>query len=115
MKKIIVVFAMLVFGLPAFAQEGTKKPAASTQTDVKAMPTTVVMKAGKVWLSKEGTMTVLEQEIKLNGTLVKPDGSVTLRDGKVTQLKEGDRVTAEGELIMVAKRDTPQDRVEPEK
>ena len=113
MKNLMLLLAVLVLGMPVFAQEGTKKPA--TQTDMKVNPTSVIMKAGKVWLSKDGVMTVLDKEIILNGTLVKPDGSVVLRDGKTVQLLDGDRVTAEGELVMVAKRDVPKEQMEPDK
>jgi len=113
MKRLMILFVVLVFGIPVFAQEGTKKPA--TQTEIKAAPTSVIMKAGKVWLSKDGVMTVLDKEIRMNGTLVRPDGSVILRDGKTVQLLDGDRITAEGELIMVAKRDAPKEQIEPDK
>jgi hypothetical protein len=65
-------------------------------------PTSVIMKDGKLWVTKEGKNELLETELKLGTSIVKPDGTVFLESGQIVILKEGDQVTADGKVITVA-------------
>jgi hypothetical protein len=59
----------------------------------------VEMRDGKLWLTKDGSVTLLSRDIVLGGSRVATDGTVVLKDGKKMTLKNGDRVTSDGVLI----------------
>jgi hypothetical protein len=69
-----------------------------------------VMKDGKVILTQQGlTNPVLQETALINGTKIKPDGTVTMTDGTTTTMKEGDYMTLTGRLttaVMKAEQDS---------
>jgi hypothetical protein len=102
MKKFILLQGLLLASVVVLAQEPEKvQPPKSQQTDVKPTITgqSVEMKDGKVWLNKDGNITLLSSEINLGGSRVTPDGTVVLKDGKKVALKNGDKVTYDGVLV----------------
>ena len=58
----------------------------------------VEMKHGKLMHYKEKTTTQVNERLSLGGATVNSDGTVTLGDGRVVTLHEGDRITWEGKL-----------------
>lgn len=62
----------------------------------------VKMKNGKLWHTKDGTTTELTKEIMLGETKIKPDGTVILKDGTTSKLKEDNLVNKNGNVIDVA-------------
>ncbi|MBC6699929.1 DUF6799 domain-containing protein [Hymenobacter puniceus] len=69
-----------------------------------------VMKDGKVILTQQGlTNPVLQETSLINGTKIRPDGTLTLADGTTTQMKEGDYMSLTGRLttaVMKAEQDS---------
>ena len=69
-----------------------------------------VMKDGKVVLTQNGlTNPVLQETALINGTKIKPDGTVTMTDGTSTIMKEGDYMSLTGRLttaVMKAQQDS---------
>lgn len=62
-----------------------------------------VMKDGKVILTQQGlTNPVLTETSLINGTKIKPDGTLTMPDGTTTQMKEGDYMSLTGRLTTAA-------------
>lgn len=62
-----------------------------------------VMKDGKVILTQSGlTNPVLQETALVNGTKIRPDGSLTLPDGTTTTMKEGDYMSLTGRLTTAA-------------
>jgi hypothetical protein len=62
-----------------------------------------VMKDGKVILTQQGlTNPVLQETALINGTKIKPDGTLTMTDGTTTQMKEGDYMSLTGRLTTAA-------------
>jgi hypothetical protein len=59
----------------------------------------IVFRDGKLWNMKAGKGTAVDKEITLsNGTKVKSDGSVVMKDGTQTTLSEGDYISMDGKL-----------------
>lgn len=62
----------------------------------------ILMKGGKVYQVKDGKETLLSKEFKLAElTKVFPDGTLE-RNGKKVKLKEGERVTMDGDIMKVS-------------
>jgi hypothetical protein len=59
----------------------------------------IVFRDGKLWNMKAGKGTAVDKEITLsNGTKVKSDGTVVMKDGTQTTLSEGDYISMDGKL-----------------
>ena len=59
----------------------------------------IVYRDGKVWNVKGGKSTAVDKEATLaNGTKVKSDGTVVMKDGTQTTLSEGDYISMDGKL-----------------
>src|SRR5256885_1671215 len=59
----------------------------------------VVFRDGKLWNVKAGKSTAIDKETTLaNGTKVKSDGTVIMKDGTQTTLSEGDYISMDGKL-----------------
>ncbi len=58
------------------------------------------LKDGKVWISKDGASTLVENPADFgDGLKADANGTITLKDGSSFVLKEGELVTSKGELI----------------
>lgn len=111
MNKISAFALMALLGLGTLAaQAQTKMPArkpvqpkarvASTGQSVKDG---VLLKDGKVLMTQSSLTTTVTQETALvNGTKIRPDGTVTMADGTTTTLKEGDYMSLSGRLTTAA-------------
>jgi len=63
----------------------------------------VTLKDGKVLMTQSSLTTTVTQEMALvNGTKIRPDGTVTMTDGTTTTLKEGDYMSLSGRLTTAA-------------
>ena len=112
MKNLTVFLAFLSFGFAAMAQSETAPkdaPAAPAKTqqapaERKVPPPSeyVKMKEGKLWHTKDGKTTELTEEVTLGVTKVKPDGTVVMKDGTTSKLKEENVVNKNGNIIDVA-------------
>lgn len=86
--------------MPARKPVQPKAKVASTGTNVKDG---VVLKDGKVLMTQSSLTTPVTQETSLvNGTKIRPDGTVTMNDGTTTTLKEGDYMSLSGRLTTAA-------------
>lgn len=57
----------------------------------------IMMKDNKVMVQKDGKVMTLDKEMKLdNGTMVAPDGTVTMKGGDKMMLKNGDAIDMMG-------------------
>jgi len=105
MKKIVVMLAVTAFGMNASAQESKPaepQKAAPVQSDRQASYDAAMMKGGKVWLMKGDKSTLCEKESKIGSSIVHSDGLVVLNDGSKSNLKEGDKVSADGSIVRAA-------------
>ncbi|HEX8312985.1 MAG TPA: DUF6799 domain-containing protein [Chthoniobacteraceae bacterium] len=87
-----------VSGSDSRAVPANTTPGATTTANVEG-----IMRAkGGVHFVKAAKATRLDNELKLSeGITARPDGMVTLKDGKQIQLQDGQMVTLSGELITV--------------
>lgn len=86
--------------MPARKPVQPKAKVVSTGTSVKDG---VVLKDGKVLMTQSSLTTSVTQETALvNGTKIRPDGTVTMADGTTTTLKEGDYMSLSGRLTTAA-------------
>lgn len=84
MKKLIVLMLYITFCITPVFAGGDHKDG-------------VKMKDGKVWVKKDGKKTELLQEMTLSdGTKVLPNGTVTMSDGTVKNMKNGDMISMDG-------------------
>jgi hypothetical protein len=59
----------------------------------------MVYREGKLWNMKAGKSTAVDKEMTLsNGTKVRSDGTVIMKDGTQTTLSEGDYISMDGKL-----------------
>src|SRR5437868_5634982 len=103
MKKLFLLIATVAFATGVFAQAGTtdkkmdSKPAMSTD---KKMTHCYAMKDGAMlhcW-GKDGHEAMTSDATLKNGTKVSTSGEVTMKDGKKTQLKNGQCILANGKI-----------------
>lgn len=104
MKKIILIAGACLFVLSLNAQDNKKekeKPAVSSAKLVAQQANAVfIMKGGKIYDMSNGKVVVVEKEMAMpNGNKVAADGSIVMKDGSKVQMKDGDRITTNGELI----------------
>ncbi len=70
----------------------------------------VTMKEGKLLITQGGmTNTVLQETSLVNGTKIKPDGTVTMTNGTSATMKEGDYMSLTGRMttaVMKAQQDS---------
>jgi hypothetical protein len=90
MKKMLFALAMLFVGSGVFAQDSTM------------MKKCFVMENGKVMAVKHGKEMTLTQNMMLkNGATIMPDGTVKMKDGTMSMLKEGQYVDVDGKMGMM--------------
>lgn len=104
MKKIILMASACLFMLSSNAQDNKKETAKPlvTATSVAAQQASAVfiMKGGKIYDMSDGKVLLVEKEMVMpNGNKVAADGSIVMSDGVKMQMKDGDRLTKNGELI----------------
>jgi uncharacterized protein YdeI (BOF family) len=116
MKKSILLSGIMLISAMALAQEPEKmQQPVQSKTDMRSVGNeTVEMKDGKVWLNKDGQISLLSKEINLGGSKISTDGTVVLKDGKKVTLKNGDKVTADGNLVKAAEKQPPYTPDQPE-
>src|SRR5437879_5131020 len=123
MKKLMALFIVMAFSFAAVSQEvpATKDKTQTTPKQEQQMKITepkedgLMMKDGKVWIMKQGKGTVLHKEMTLsNGTKVKADGSVVMKDGSQTALREGDHIHMDGRLERAGSEDKTLNKKNPE-
>jgi lactam utilization protein B len=98
MKKLLILFAALVFAVSSHAQD-TAKSKSTTMGKSSHMKDCYMMKNGKMVMEKNGTTTDMTQDVTLsNGTMVMKDGTVKTKDGKTVTLKDGECVYTDGRI-----------------
>lgn len=86
MKKLILVFAAVLFSFGMQAQDG-KMPVKDH----------LMMQDGKMWVMTKGKTTAMTQDMKLSdGSTVSVAGKVTMADGNTKILSEGDSIDLDG-------------------
>ena len=78
-------------------------------TDAKSAPEKdgITRQGGVVYITKNGQRQRVEQEMKLGDLVVRPNGSITTKDGKNMEVQEGQYVTMEGQVINAAAPNAP--------
>lgn len=85
------------FTISAAVAQNTPYQSQGSDTSIHPQNAHVMMQNGKVMLNKNGTISVLRQNLTLpNGTVISKDGAVRTMDGTVIQLKEGEQLDMEG-------------------
>lgn len=111
MNKTFTFALALLLGLGSLAAQAQTKmpPRKPVQPKAKVVSTGasikdgVTMKEGKVLMTQSGITNPVTQEAALvNGTKIKPDGTVTMADGTTATLKEGDYLSLSGRLTTAA-------------
>ncbi|SFD02590.1 hypothetical protein SAMN05518672_101102 [Chitinophaga sp. CF118] len=103
MKKLLIVSAVILMCAGnIFAQDSTTmkgKKMHHTEQAGKKMKDCVMMDEGKMWVMKGGKTTEMTKEMTMtNGTKVMTDGSVKMKDGKTTMMKDGDCIMMSGKM-----------------
>ena len=94
MKKVLVSLFAITLTLGVFAQDSTTNKMAPKQNHEG-----VIMKDGKLLMMKNGQTTQLTTDLTLdNGTIVTANGTVKMKDGTTSALKEGDYVGMDGTI-----------------
>lgn len=107
MKKLTLVITSMVIALFSFSQadslqqyklkEGVYDKGVDTSFVNK---TCVTMLNGKLMVLKQGTLVPMEDAMILqNGTIIMMNGMIKTKEGKVTQINEGDCLNMFGEMI----------------
>ncbi|MDF7812562.1 DUF6799 domain-containing protein [Hymenobacter sp. YC55] len=111
MNKTSTFALALLLGLGSVAAQAQTKipPRKPVQPKAKVVSTGasikdgVTMKDGKLLMTQSGITNPVTQEAALvNGTKIKPDGTVTMADGTTATLKEGDYLSLSGRLTTAA-------------
>lgn len=111
MNKTSTFVLALLLGLSSIAAQAQTKvpprkpvqPKARVASTGASIKDGVTMKEGKVLMTQSGITNPVTQEAALvNGTKIKPDGTVTMADGTATTLKEGDYLSLSGRLTTAA-------------
>lgn len=91
MKKLILVFAAMLFSFGMQAQDG-KMPVKDH----------LMMQDGKMWVMTKGKTTAMTQDMKLSdGSSVSVAGKVTMADGNTKMLSEGDSIDFDGMVTLM--------------
>ena len=101
MKKVLLSAFAFTLAMGAFAQNSDSTSSINKSEVHQKMDSHdgVIMKDGKLLVSRNGQATQVTQDVTLNdGTTVTADGTVKKTDGTSITLKEGDYVTADGKL-----------------
>lgn len=102
MKKIIILAICCFIGFGAFAQTEKKM---DKMEHMDKMKDCIMKKDGKVMQMKDGkTMELTETATLSNGTMVMADGSIKMKDGKMSMLKEGESIDMDGKMKMMKKK-----------
>ena len=111
MNKIPALALMALLGLGSVAAQAQTKipprkpvqPKAKVASNGPSIKDGVTLKDGKVLMTQSSLTTTVTQETALiNGTKIRPDGTVTMTDGTTTTLKEGDYMSLSGRLTTAA-------------
>lgn len=98
MKKLLILFAAVLFAVGLHAQD-TSKNKSNTMGKSSHTKDCYMMKNGKMVMEKNGTTTDMTQDVTLsNGTVVMKDGTVKTKDGKTITLKDGQCVYTNGKI-----------------
>ena len=85
-----------------FAQQ-TKEQTQVKSTQQKKSMDCCLMKNGKIYELKNGKETLIEKEMTLkNGTVVSPDGTCKMKEGKTMKMKEGQCCDMNGKIRLHA-------------
>lgn len=91
MKKLILVLAAMLFSFGMQAQDG-KMPSKDH----------LMMQEGKMWVMTAGKTTAMTQDIKLSdGSTVTVAGKVTMQDGNIKMLDNGDAIDMDGVITVM--------------
>jgi hypothetical protein len=91
MKKMLVALGLMIISSAVFAQSSTK------------MKSCYVMEKGKVMSMKNGKEMAMSKNMMLsNGATIMTDGTVKMKDGTTTMLKEGQYVDMNGKIGMMS-------------
>jgi uncharacterized protein with FMN-binding domain len=97
MKKMLVMLIAVFAIVTVNAQNADQAQKKEMKKDC------ITMKDGKVWQTKDGQTTELQQDVALeNGTVVSKDGNVKTKDGKTMMLKDGDCLWMNGKMTHMA-------------
>ena len=101
MKKSILLSGIALFSTMAWAQEPEKMQQPSKSKTEMQSPgnESIEMKDGKLWVIQDGKISLLSKEINMGGSKVATDGTVVLKDGRKVTMKNGDKVTSDGNLV----------------
>lgn len=106
---ISALFTLLSLGSLATQAQTKLPPRKPVQPRAKVVSTGVstkdgvVLQDGKVVMTQSGHSTAVTQETALvNGTKIRPDGSVAMTDGTTATLKEGDYMSLSGRMTFAA-------------
>ncbi|MFT3682102.1 MAG: hypothetical protein QM791_17635 [Ferruginibacter sp.] len=117
MKKVFFLGAAIFCSQVIFAQDfpqakDTTSPSTamdSTKKWDKSMDWFITVQGGEVIVVKGDKTKKLEKEKTLqNGSVITSDGNVKAADGTTTQLKEGDKVYADGSIVKGNNKDQQQ-------
>ena len=115
MKKLILVFVIIVITASAHAQAGSVNRIMSPRNIYnsqnqnlqnkpieKSHPDGVMMQNGKMVKLQNGKMTNLDNDMTMsNGTKVMSDGTYIKKDGTKMMLKEGQHIDMQGKIIFI--------------
>ena len=104
MKKILFIAALAFAGLGAFAQDSNtmymkNDTSGSSSMNNGKMKNYFTLMNGKVQLVKDGISSPLSADQTLkDGTTIKTDGTIMMKNGKTKTLKEGERFYMDGRM-----------------
>jgi hypothetical protein len=105
MKKIVCLYILVFAILSSNAQD--KMTNKMDRMDYKMgkmknsrMKECLMMTAGKMMVYKDGKINMMESEMALsNGIMVNTDGTVKLKNGETTILKNGESIDMNGQIM----------------
>ncbi len=105
MKKLILIAAISGF-TNSFSQIDSVKlqikdgMQVRTNDSIDVSKVCVTLNRGKLMVSKNGVLVPMEEAMVLqNGTIVMMNGMIKTKDGKVSQINEGDCLDMNGEMV----------------
>ena len=108
MKKMMLTFVaaalVLIGSANAQTQTTTKTKAKGDMKDKpmqsNALRDGIMMHGGKLIVMKEGKASTLTEDMTLaNGTMIRRDGSIKMKDGTTSMLKNGDHMDMDGNIM----------------
>ncbi|HWY11743.1 MAG TPA: DUF6799 domain-containing protein [Bacteroidia bacterium] len=106
MKKLILIVAVTASSLSAFSQIDSVKYQIKdgmqirTNDSIDVSKICVTLNRGKLMVAKNGILVPMEEAMVLqNGTIVMMSGMIKTKDGKVSQINEGDCLDMNGEMV----------------